>query len=153
MIEARTYLSALIPKQYLDYFAKRIEPKFCRVATTDSRSRPFVAAFRFGYDDRDIFFSSFSNRQTIKNIRRNPNVAVIVDRNDEHPTSYCTMRGTAKILTSDDGADFDYALSQARETNKGLADIVSRHDKGDYNKGGEFLIVQVAIKEIFSRMA
>ena len=150
MCRAENYQSDTIPQRYLEYFEKKIDPKFCRVATVDEEGRPFVAAFRFAYDERHIIFCSFSNRYTVKNIERNPNVSVIVDRNDEHPTSYCTMRGVADIKRS--GEELDKLVRVARFTNPGLDNLIARSKKGEYNKGGDFLAVSVEVGEIFSRM-
>jgi nitroimidazol reductase NimA-like FMN-containing flavoprotein (pyridoxamine 5'-phosphate oxidase superfamily) len=150
MSNLQTTHSNSIPQRYLDYFSNKIDPKFCRVATVDSKNRPFVAAFRFAYDDKHIIFCSFSNRYTARNIELNPNVSIIVDRNDEHPTSYCTMRGRARILRKE--SEFDPWLSLAKKTNPRLDEIRERAAKGDYNLGGGFLVVKVEVQEIFSRM-
>lgn len=150
MCDYENYESDTIPRKFLEYFDKRINPKFCRIATIDSKQRPFIAAFRFSYDDSHIFVCSFTNRYTVKNISANPNVSVIVDRNDEHPTSYCLLRGKAKTI--EPGKRFDYALELAHKTNPGLDNILGRFEKGEYNKGGEFVMISVDVEEIFSRM-
>ncbi len=150
MCRTENYQSETIPKKYLDYFSNKVNPKFCRVATVDEEGRPFVAAFRFAYDEKHIVFCSFSNRYTIRNIENNPNLSVIVDRNDEHPTSYCTMRGIAEIKRG--GEELDRLVNIARTTNPGLDNLIARSKKGEYNKGGDFLAVSVEVREIFSRM-
>ncbi len=150
MCKVDKYESENIPQLYLDYFASKINPKFCRIASVDSQNRPFVAAFRFAYDEKHVIICSFSNRYTIKNLERNPNVSVIVDRNDEHPTSYCTMRGTAQILRG--GDEFDRQVHIARSTNPGLDDLRAQSQRGEYNRGGEFLVILITVREIFSRM-
>jgi nitroimidazol reductase NimA-like FMN-containing flavoprotein (pyridoxamine 5'-phosphate oxidase superfamily) len=150
MCKAEKYESPEIPQIYLDYFEKKIDPKFCRIATVDPQGRPFVAAFRFAYDRTHITVCSFSNRYTTRNIEKNPNVSVIVDRNDEHPTSYCTMRGVATIFR--EGQECERLIDLAKLTNPGLDKIRSRSERGEYNKGGKFLVIQIKVQELFSRM-
>ena len=150
MCKVETVQSEVIPQNYLSYFENKIPPKFCRVATVDRKGRPFVAAFRFAYDDKHIVFCSFSNRYTVRNIEENPEVAIIIDRNDEHPTSYCMIRGNATIYR--EGKELEKLVDIARKTNPGLELLRAKNAKGEYNRDGDFLGVSVEVSEVFSRM-
>src|SRR5881397_2797005 len=80
------------------------------LATVDARGRPLVVPFCFVYDGK-AFYSSLDEKpksvspeklKRVRNIRANPEVALVIDHYDENWSrlKFVLIRGRAKILYS-----------------------------------------------------
>jgi len=77
------------------------------VATMGGDGWPHLAPMWYVVDDGKVVFRSFSKSQKIVNLRRNPNLTVLVETGDEYSRLQGVMiKGTARLVT-----DRDYVLS------------------------------------------
>lgn len=83
----------MIPKTHRDI----LETKgFANVATIGPMGEPQVNPVWFDWDGESLRFSQTTTRQKVRNLRRNPRIAVsILDPNN--PYRYLEIRGRAKI--------------------------------------------------------
>lgn len=97
--------------------------RVAHLATADAAGRPHVVPICFARDGREIFFpldekpkkTAPLRLKRVRNIRANPNVAVVVDRYDEdwRRLAYVLMLGRARLLSS--GAKHGKALRLLRK--------------------------------------
>jgi PPOX class probable F420-dependent enzyme len=83
--------------------------RVARLATADEEGRPHVIPICFVFDGKELYSpidekpkrSSPLELKRLRNIRANPQVAVVIDRYDENwkRLAYVLILGTAKILT------------------------------------------------------
>ncbi len=96
--------------------------KVGHLATVDAENRPAVVPFCFVYDGK-AFYSSLDEKpkrvsperlQRARNVRRNPEVAVVVDHyeDDWGQLRFALIRGKARILES--GREHDRAVALLR---------------------------------------
>lgn len=96
--------------------------KVGHLATVDAESRPAVVPFCFAFDGK-AFYSSLDEKpkrvspeklRRARNVRRNPEVAVVVDHyeDDWEQLRFALVRGRARILHS--GREHDRAVALLR---------------------------------------
>ena len=91
---------AVIPKEYLDLFEKKT---FAHLATVGASGAPQVTPVWIDYDGTHIRFNTAKGRVKVKNLARNPKVALsIVD--PDNPYRYVQVRGRVVEVT-EKGAD------------------------------------------------
>jgi len=105
-----------------EFVEKQVRKKTFGVITTiDSKGRPHSTGIIYAVGPPEKRFALFSiageNYVKIRNIRRNPNVSLVVTFPHYWvrfaPASYVMFRGTAEILPDDD-VDGRWAMSQTR---------------------------------------
>lgn len=72
------------------------EPNIIVLATADAKGRPHATPVWYLYDDGEIRISVGKNEQKHKNVLRNPNVSVVIDRRGL-PYYAIMIQGTAEI--------------------------------------------------------
>jgi PPOX class probable F420-dependent enzyme len=88
--------------------AKLRETRVARLATLDTKRGPHVIPFCFAYDGK-VFYTPIDRKPKrvaperltrLQNIRKSPNVAILIDQYDEDWARlwYILIRGTAKII-------------------------------------------------------
>jgi hypothetical protein len=84
-----------------------------RIATLGADGRINLTPMWFGWVRGKIYFTG--RGQKIVNLRRNPNAAVLVDRNERFPELVGAMfQGTARVLEDADAERADPDLEEAR---------------------------------------
>ncbi len=86
--------------------------RIAHLATADAAGRPHVVPICFVVLDGDFFFvidrkpKRTTNLKRLRNIERNPNVALIIDRyhEDWSRLGWLMVQGTASVLQSHDAA-------------------------------------------------
>ena len=70
----------------------------CSLATIDRDGYPHVVAMAYGIDNGDVVMTSFAKAQKVKNLRRNPLAAIMVESGKAYHTLKGVMiRGRAEI--------------------------------------------------------
>ena len=109
-------------KHTFEFIEKHVRKKTFGVFTNiDSKGRPHSTGVLFGIAPPQSKFALFSvvgtNHQKTKNVRRNPNVSLVVPFPHHFlrfvPDNYVMFRGTAGFTNLDD-ADFHWAFQQRR---------------------------------------
>lgn len=77
------------------------QPILARLATANPITcQPHVVPVWFGWDGESLWISAFNSTRKVKDILKNPRIAVIIDTGDENPPSRAVlMEGQAEILT------------------------------------------------------
>lgn len=73
------------------------EPNIIVLSTVDAKGRPHATPVWYLYDDGEIRISVGKNEQKHKNVLRNPNVSVVIDRRGL-PYYAIMIQGTAEIM-------------------------------------------------------
>jgi PPOX class probable F420-dependent enzyme len=98
-----------IPDEYLDLFEKKA---FAHVATVMPDGKPQVTPVWVDFDGECVRINSARGRQKVRNLERNPNVAIsIIDPDDAY--RYLQIRGQVEAIT-EEGAD-DHIDSLAKK--------------------------------------
>ena len=79
-----------------------LEPNFGSVATVRADGSPHVTPVWVDYDGEHVVFNTAEGRAKVRNLRRDPRVAIEV-YGRENPYSYVAVTGTAEIV--EEGAD------------------------------------------------
>lgn len=97
------------------------ESKSLQVATLDRHGAPHLTTLWYGLVDGEIVFATFSKSQKIKNLRRDPRIAVLL----EDGLTYDKLRGVSiqgrAELCDDPDEVHRYARAIARRNNPGLS--------------------------------
>jgi len=82
-------------KEYLS------RPLLARLGTTNPRTnQPHVTPVWYEWDGESLWISAFSSTRKVKEVRRNPKIAVLIDSvEDNGPTRGVLMEGTAELIT------------------------------------------------------
>ena len=77
------------------------KPLLARLATANPITlQPHVVPVWFSWDGESIWISAFSSTRKVKDVIKNPRIAVIIDTGDEIPPPRAVlMEGKAEILT------------------------------------------------------
>lgn len=77
------------------------QPLLARLATAHPGTcQPHVVPVWFGWDGQSLYISAFNSTRKVKDVIRNPRIAVIVDTSSENPpTRAVLMEGKAQIIT------------------------------------------------------
>jgi PPOX class probable F420-dependent enzyme len=98
-----------ISDEYLDLFEKKA---FAHVATVMPDGKPQVTPVWVDFDGECVRINSARGRQKVRNLERNPNVAIsIIDPDDAY--RYLQIRGQVEAIT-EEGAD-DHIDSLAKK--------------------------------------
>jgi uncharacterized protein len=92
----RDYLAAamtLLKKRELDFLKSH---ELCRMATASKDGHPHVVPVIYALDGEDIVVAVDYGTKKLKNLRENPNVALVVD--DYSPNRGILMEGKSEIL-------------------------------------------------------
>ena len=80
-----------------------VEPQICVLATVNPNGSAHVMPMWYLYEDGEIFFMTGAGSQKVKNVRRNGQATVVVDRRE--PPYYAVMvYGEAEVLPALDHA-------------------------------------------------
>jgi len=95
-------------------------PIVARVATS-FKDTPHVAPVWFNVKDGALWFSTFSGSKKVRNIAKNPKVAVCIDVADPGETKYVILEGRAEAVTGEAKQDHlriyrKYMSEEALET-------------------------------------
>jgi PPOX class probable F420-dependent enzyme len=94
----------MTPDEVLEFL---VSNTILEVATIGPDGWPHLAPMWYVVDDGMVVYRSFSKSQKIVNLRRNPNLTVLVETGDEYSRLQGVMiKGTARLVT-----DRDYVLS------------------------------------------
>ena len=120
-----------------DFIEKHIRKRTFGVFTTiDSKGRPHSTGLLFGVAPPESKFALFSvvgsNYQKAKNVRRNPNVSLVIPFPHHYlrfvPDNYVMFRGKAEFIGLDD-TDFRWAFQQRRILRMNLdSDMLNSED-------------------------
>lgn len=124
------------------------DPNFVTLATVRQDGSPRAVVLWVDMDGEDILINGAQSREWIKNMRRDPRVALAVYDRDT-PYRYVAVQGTATQVT-DDGADEHYM--SLREKYRGIAPP-QRRPQGSSDRGPSEhrTIVRVRIDRVTSR--
>jgi PPOX class probable F420-dependent enzyme len=124
------------------------DPNFVTLATMRKDGSPRAVVLWVDVDGAEILINGGRTREWIKNIRRDPRVALAVyDR--QAPYRYVAVQGTATEIT-DNGAD-DHYLS-LREKYRGIAPPQRRpQGSGERGPSEHRTIVRVRVDRVTSR--
>lgn len=99
----------MIPESHADLLEKK---GFAHVATIGADGAPQSTPVWYGWDGRHVCFSHVRGRQKLRNIERDPRVALsILDPDD--PYRYLEVRG--RVVAVDDDADLAFINSMAKK--------------------------------------
>jgi PPOX class probable F420-dependent enzyme len=99
------------------------EAKVARLATVGDEDRPHLVPISFAVDGDTIYFAvdakpkRTTDLQRLRNIARNPSVALLADHYDDHDWSklwWVRVDGTARVLSDPAAADRAVELLAAR---------------------------------------
>jgi PPOX class probable F420-dependent enzyme len=83
-----------------EYMAFLTTPARCgKLATVRADSRPHVVPVWFALDGEDLIFTAARTSIKVKNIQRDPHVAMCIDE-DHAPFHYVVIEGVAKVETT-----------------------------------------------------
>src|SRR5437588_1912540 len=100
--------SSVIPDSHEDLLQSK---SLAHVATIGPDGAPQVNPVWFGWDGQNVLFSQTKTRQKIKNIAREPRVAIsIVD--PVNPYRYLEIRGVVVEVTDDSNNDFINSMAK-----------------------------------------
>ena len=126
-----------LKKAVLDYMGSCAS---CTVATAGPDGEPDASTVYFSVSGLDIYFNTAKNSEKIKNIKANPRVAIVMQKNPAPKTdreiSGIQYRGTAKIMT-------------AKEHDGVPGPVMARHNVFNSIKPGNSVIVRVTPVEIY----
>jgi PPOX class probable F420-dependent enzyme len=126
-----------IPQSYRDLFDKKA---FAHLATVGADGRPQVTPVWIDYDGSHVRFNTARGRVKIRNLERNPKVALSI-QDPENPYRYVQVRGRVAEMT-EKGAD---------EHIDALARKYLGQDRYPYRQAGEVrVMVKVAPDKIQS---
>src|SRR5438552_12698108 len=91
---------ATIPEQYRDLFTKKA---FAHLATVGPDGAPQVTPVWIDYDGKYVRFNTARGRVKVRNLARNPRVALSIQDPDK-PYRYVQIRGRVAEMT-EEGAD------------------------------------------------
>jgi PPOX class probable F420-dependent enzyme len=97
-----------LPDDLLELLRK---PSICFIATTMADGSPQVTQTWVHTDDERLIINSVEGYVKVRNIERDPRVAVAIADPDD-PSHYYQVRGRVVDVTSDGGADHIDMLSQ-----------------------------------------
>lgn len=96
--------TTMTPDEVLEFL---VSNTILEVATIGPDGWPHLAPMWYVVDDGMVVYRSFSKSQKIVNLRRNPNLTVLVETGDEYSRLQGVMiKGTARLVT-----DPEYVLS------------------------------------------
>jgi PPOX class probable F420-dependent enzyme len=76
-------------------------PNFATVATLDPNGGPQTSVVWIGLDDDALVFSATENRRKVRNLRRDPRVAVSIT-DATNPYRHTQLRGTVTLIPDPD---------------------------------------------------
>ena len=94
-----------------DQLALLRRPSLCYLATTMADGSPQVTQTWVDTDGEHVIINSVQSHVKVKNIARDPRVAVAVSDPDE-PTRYFQVRGSVVNVTTEGGAEHIERLAQ-----------------------------------------
>jgi len=97
-----------IPENYLDLFEKK---SFAHLATLMPDGSPQVTPVWIDYDGEYLLVNSEEGRQKVRNMERNPSVAVSIQDPDD-PYRYLQVRGKVVEITKSGADDHIDALAR-----------------------------------------
>lgn len=84
------------------------------VSTIGKSGAPQVTPLWFLWDGRRVRISFVEGRQKLRNLRRDPRIAVAI-ADPARPTCYLELRGTVSELVSDPGMELERAIAMLVE--------------------------------------
>jgi PPOX class probable F420-dependent enzyme len=77
----------------------------CSLATVDHDGYPHVVAMAYAMDKGDVVMTSFAKAQKVKNLRRNPHAAIMVESGKAyHSLKGVMIRGRGEIIENTESA-------------------------------------------------
>ncbi len=122
-----------IPEKYRDLFDKKA---FAHVATVGPDGNPHVTPVWIDYDGTHVRFNSAKGRVKVKNLERNPRVALSM-QDPDNPYRYVQVRGRI-VEATEKGADAHIDA---------LAKKYLGQDKYPYRKDGEVRVTYKVLPE------
>jgi PPOX class probable F420-dependent enzyme len=99
---------SLIPDSHADLLKKQ---GFAYVSTIQPDGSPQSSVVWFGWDGEHLLFSTKEDRRKLRNLRRDPRVAVLIT-DPESPYRYLELRGRVERIDPDPQAELADELSQ-----------------------------------------
>lgn len=78
------------------------QPLIARIATIGKNDLPNVHPVWFLYEEGTIMISTGKDSAKVRNIQRNPNIAVVIDTAEEDANKGVVSRGKAELVESDE---------------------------------------------------
>ena len=108
MTHGEQALHSVIPENFVDLLESTA---LAHVATIGPRGEPQSSPVWFGWDGRYVRFSQTKTRQKLKNVQREPRIALsIVD--PQNPYRYLEIRGRVVQIEDDPDLQFINSMSQ-----------------------------------------
>ena len=122
-----------IPEKYRDLFEKK---SFAHLATVGPDGNPHVSPVWIDHDGTHVRFNTAKGRVKVKNLERNPRVALSI-QDPDNPYRYVQVRGRIAEVT-EKGADAHIDA---------LAKKYLGQDKYPYRKAGEVRVTDKVLPE------
>jgi len=76
------------------------ERRILRIATVDKNGSPRLAPFCYWTQDNLVYILTRPETKTVRNLRKNPEAAILVDYYDEDwsQLKFCMIKGTATLI-------------------------------------------------------
>lgn len=113
----------MIPESHADLLEKQ---GYAHVATVGPNGEPQSSPVWYGWDGQHISFSQTTTRQKLRNLQREPRVALSI-LDPENPYRYLEVRG--RVVTVDDDPDNAFINSMAKKYMD--QDVYPWHQPGD----------------------
>src|SRR5262249_37273742 len=105
----------LSPEEQAAFFRER---KKCALATIDKDGFPHVVAMNYFAKDGAFYMTSYGKAQKLRNVRRNPKVALMVEAGDSYAELRGVMiRGHCEILEGIDAVRAAFASRAGAQAN------------------------------------
>lgn len=98
-----------VPDKYTDLLDKK---GFAHVATIGKSGEPQSSPVWYGYDGEHILFSQTTSRIKLKNLKRDPRIALSIT-DPENPYRYLEIRG--EVVDVSDDPEFEFIDSMAKK--------------------------------------
>ena len=98
------------------------ERRYAVLATHDPDGAIHLTPIWFLFDDGCFYFESFSGSRKIKNLRRDPSAAVVVDAREAGRERWVSAAGRVDILTGTEAQDVNARIRQRYLTQDALDD-------------------------------
>lgn len=117
--------------------------RVCRLSTVDRAGKPHCVPVCPVFDGKRIYFGTEKAAKKVRNIRQNPNVALVFD---EYSEAWSTLRG---VMIQGEGRIIDRG-PRFRNIRRLLYEKYSQCEKGVPLDEGDSVIVEVAPQRSFS---